>query len=358
MNGSCKAWYLIGTLLFLIAGALPAQTIHVSLQNRALEGKPVFWNDDFVVLMSRDGQLVTFTPRDAQEFRQVSPRFQSHSQAMMRGELLREFGTAFDVTGTGQFLVVHPAGQRDQWANRFELLYRSMIHYLAVRGLPTDRPEFPLVAIVFPSQQQYLSFAKAQGTHVSSNTLGNYDLATNRITMYDVTTQSVPNSQWHVNAATIIHEAAHQTAFNVGVHSRMGQDPRWIVEGLGTMFEAPGVWDSRHHPQLNDRVHQYQLETYRRSTRSGDSLELLQRQLASDQLFTRATSTAYAHAWALTFYLTEREPRRYADYLRRLKSRPAFREYSPEERLRDFALTFGNDLKMFDARLQRFIGEL
>ena len=48
-------------------------------------------------------------------------------------QLQREFGRAFDVSGTGQYLVVHPAGQRDRWADRFEQLYRSMIHYLTAR---------------------------------------------------------------------------------------------------------------------------------------------------------------------------------------------------------------------------------
>jgi hypothetical protein len=357
MSRHRKPLILIGALLFLIADPLGAQTIYVSLETGPVEGKPMFWNDDFVALMSRDGRLVTFSPRAAREFRQVSPHFQSHSQATLRGELLREFGRSFDVSGTGQFLVVHPAGQRDRWADRFEELYRSMLHYLAVRGLPHDRPQFPLVAIVFPSRQQYLDYIDQQGNRVSGNTLGHYDPTTNRITMYDVTSASVPESQWHINAETIIHEAAHQTAFNVGIHNRMGQDPRWVVEGLGTMFETPGVWDSRHHPQLQDRVHRSQLETYRRLDRA-HSLQLLQQQITSDQLFERATSTAYAHAWALTFYLTEREPQRYAEYLRRLKSRPAFQEYSAEERYRDFAAVFGGDMKMFDARLQRFMAEL
>jgi hypothetical protein len=347
----------VGVLLFGFARPMAGQTIYVSLDSGPVEGKPVFWNDNFVALMGRDGQLVTFAPRAAQEFRQIAPGFQSHTQATMRGELQREFGSAFDVSGTGQFLVVHPAGQRDRWADRFEQLYRSMVHYLAVRGLPIERPEFPLVAIVVPSKQEYVSYIERQGGIISTNTLGFYDPKSNRITMYDITS-SAPDSLWHVNAETIIHEAAHQTAYNVGIHNRLGSDPRWVVEGLGTMFEAPGVWNSRHYPQLEHRVHRAQLETYRRDIAPTDSLTLLQQQIASDQYFRRATSTAYAHAWALTFYLTEREPQRYADYLRKLKLRPPFQEYPVEERMRDFMATFGTDLKMLNARLQRFMAEL
>jgi hypothetical protein len=338
--------------------SVTAQTIHVSLRGKPVEGKPVYWNEGLVALVARDGQLVTFAPSEAAEYRQLSDSFRSHSQATLRGELLREFGGQFEVSGTGQFLVVHPAGQRDEWANRFEELYRSMLHYLTARGFPIGRPEFPLVAIVYPSQDQYLSSARARDTNVSPNTLGYYDPLSNRIYMYDITGQSGDASQWYINAETIIHEAAHQTAFNVGIHNRLGGDPRWIVEGLGTLFEARGVWDSRHYPSLEDRVNASQLSLYRQLVPANRSVEVLQHQLASDQLFARSPTLAYAHAWALTFYLTERAPRQYAELLRRIQQRKAVEGYQPEDRLRDFIAVFGQDLKLFDARLQRFIAEL
>src|SRR5262245_20690259 len=31
---------------------------------------------------------------------------------------------------------------------------------------------------------------------------------------------------------TMIHEATHQVAFNTGLHSRLGCNPKWVVEGL------------------------------------------------------------------------------------------------------------------------------
>ena len=46
------------------------------------------------------------------------------------------------------------------------------------------------------------------------------------------------------NSATIIHEVTHQVAFNCGVHTRFNDVPRWVSEGLATMFEAKGVWNS------------------------------------------------------------------------------------------------------------------
>ncbi|MCA9170966.1 MAG: DUF1570 domain-containing protein, partial [Planctomycetales bacterium] len=240
-----------------------AQTIHVSIQGKPVEGKPIYWKDDFVALMERDGNLVTFAPNKASDYRQVSPSFKSHSQSDLRGELQTEFGRSFEVTGTGHYLVVHPAGQRDKWADRFEQLYRSMHHYFRARSFALKNPEFPLIAIVFPTQQSYLRFAQQNGRRVSSSTLGYYDPESNRIQMFDITANRENFADWYTNAETIIHEAAHQTAFNVGIHNRFAVTPRWLIEGLGTLFEAPGVWDSHAHPDATQRVNRAQLEYYR-----------------------------------------------------------------------------------------------
>ena len=66
---------------------------------------------------------------------------------------------------------------------------------------------------------------------VRSTSLGYYDPVTNRIYLYDVTAGQADPQKWHVNAETIIHEAAHQTAFNIGIHPRFATSPAWVVEG-------------------------------------------------------------------------------------------------------------------------------
>lgn len=338
--------------------SLQSQTIQVSVSSGEVQGKPVFWNDSFVALMAGDGQLVTFEANEAKKYRQISDRFQSLSQASLRGQLQREFGAAFEVSGTGQFLVVHPAGQRDRWAERFEQLYRQMIHYFRARGFKVHSPEFPLVAVVFPTQDAYLGYANEHDIQLGPSTLGFYDPKSNRIHMYDVTAQRAHEDDWQTNAETIIHEAAHQTAYNIGIHPRCAYPPRWLVEGIGTMFEAPGVYNSGLYTNQGDRINKSQLEVYRRAIKQISTYDLLASQILSDDLFQQNGSVAYAHAWALTFYLVEHDSQRYARYLQLTHSRPAFAEYSREERFRDFVSIFGSDLKMLDARMQRFLSEL
>ena len=78
-----------------------------------------------MLMLSRGGYLWNLPKKGADNFKKVSDRFAPFSQAEMRGLLLSEFGKSFEITGTGNYLVVHPRGQRNRWASRFEELYRT-----------------------------------------------------------------------------------------------------------------------------------------------------------------------------------------------------------------------------------------
>jgi hypothetical protein len=355
-------WHVVGMVGCILAGWTPplgAQTVRLDLHGQAIEGRPMAWSTQKVSMQLRDGSFVEFAPDDARDFSLVSRSFQPYSAGELRAALLREFAGGYDVTGTGQYLVVHPHGQRDVWGNRFEQLYRSMLAYFNSRGFAVQRPEFPLVAVVFPTQQHFVEYARTQGFQgVTAYTLGLYHERTNRIYLYDVTAGQPDSAHWYVNAETIIHEAAHQTAFNLNLHARLADTPIWVIEGLGTMFEARGVWDSQNYRQLSDRINSAQLQLAKAYLAQGNSLEVLQQQLIDDRLFRSHWELAYCHAWSLTFYLSEKEPQRFAEYLKRLRQLEPGTEYGPEDRLRDFTTCFGTDLQLLDARLQRFIASL
>ena len=240
--------------------------ISLRLGEQRIEGTPLAWNTSKVSLLARDGQVFEFAPDQAADYGVLAGEFRSYSQAEIRGQLLREFGQGFDVSGVGHYLVVHPAGQKDQWAMRFEDLYRSFVHYFTARGWRLSEPQFPLVAVVYPRQTDFLRKAAAEGVPPAAGLLGYYSPQTNRILMFDASGNS---RDWTVNAETIVHEAAHQTAFNTGVHSRYGAQPRWVVEGVGTMFEARGVWQSRLYPTQSDRINRGLLTRYRANAASG-----------------------------------------------------------------------------------------
>jgi hypothetical protein len=186
--------------------------------------------------------------------------------------------------------------------------------------------------------------------------LGYYSPVTNRIVMYDAT--SLGGQDWSVNAETIIHEATHQSAFNTGVHSRYGQVPRWVVEGLGTLFEARGVWQSHRWPSQSDRIQRSRLAAWRAWSAARRPPDAVAQLVSSDRLFQDDPTGAYGEAWALTFFLSETMPEKYFAYLQKTAKLPRFADYPAPQRLADFVAVFGSDLKMLDARLKRFLDGL
>jgi hypothetical protein len=331
--------------------------IRLDLGGHTLEGTPLTWSDKKVFFLGRDGQLTEFSPTEPTNFAKLASPFQSYSQAEIRGQLLHEFGKGFEVSGVGHYLVVHPAGKRDQWAPRFEELFRSFVQYFSARGWQVAEPRFPLIAVVYPRQVDFLQHAQREGLPVNRDILGYYSPVTNRILMYDAAA-SGRGFDWTTNADTIIHEAAHQAAFNCGVHTRFGNPPRWVVEGLGTMFEARGVWQSRTYSNQADRINRGRLEAWRAYAKAKRPADAISQLVASDRRFDRDPAGAYAEAWALSFFVMETMPKQYNAYLTRTASRPAFSEYSNTERVKDFCDAFGSDMSLLDARLQRFMAGL
>ena len=309
-----------------------------------------------VFFLARDGQLWDFAPAQVQNFSQSSEKFEGFSLAEFRGQLLREFGNRFEVSGSGHYLVVHPAGQKDLWAPRFEELYRSFVHYFNTRTLRPSEPRFPLVAIVYSRQADFQRAATADGSQNVQNMLGYYSPKTNRIALFDATAGRA-GLDWATNADTIIHEATHQMAFNAGMHNRFGQSPLWVCEGLATMFEARGVWNGRVHQNQADRVNRIQLAAFRRYQPRRSSNAIAET-VSSDRAFNKDTEAAYADAWALSFFLSEQEPRKYVQYLSKTAAVKDFTLYPGPQRLKDFTDIFGGNFGLLEARMKRFIGEL
>jgi hypothetical protein len=350
---------LLFTLLVTAASTLcaaPPSEIDVTFGANRILGRPLAWTQERIYLLGRDGKLWDFAPSEAKDYRQSSEQFRSVTKNEMRALLQREFGNGFEVTSTGNYLVVHPAGAANKWADRFETLYRSFLHYFSARGYAPQTPIFPLVAVVFPKQEDFLRYAASQGDNVTTQVLGYYSPRSNRILMYDSTARA--GDDWTQNAETLIHEAAHQTAFNTGIHNRWSMPPRWVAEGLGTLFEARGVYDAPHYTSQADRLNRGRLDAFKNYAYGDRKRGNLQLIISSDRQFGSDPNGAYAEAWALTFYLSETEPRKYFEYLAKTASHSPFVEVKGPERLADFTSIFGDDLGLIEAKMLRYLKEL
>lgn len=274
------------------------------------------------------------------------------SSPELRGRLQTEFGPAFEVIPTEHYLVVQPRGRGDRWPTGFEKMYRQFVAFMDRRGVLIRRGRFPLVAIVLPDEAaMQAAFAKIAIN--PGRVAGVYDLSSNRVLLHDRDTV-------RETAETLRHEAAHQTAYNTGVHSRVSNTPRWIVEGVGSLFE-PAIMESARHGTRGDRVNSRLLLHLRtHDAASSDLAHDIQRLVGDDTMFQNSgeVENAYAVGWAMMFYLAEREPRQFASLISHTNRLPPFEKYDRIQRLHDFERIVGADIHRFAKRLERFLESL
>lgn len=323
--------------------------LETHIEGKKLFGQPLFWDRTNMCLMSRDGAYHIFANKTAKNSRKVKRDFFPYTSVEMKQNIRKEFGHSFEVSSSEHFVVVHPKGGRE-WADRMESLYRTFISSMRVRGITLAKPQVTMVAVVFRNRGEYAKYFADRGRDRPANTLGHYEEDSNRVYLFD-DGGSVTNMQ------TVIHEATHQTAYNVGVHQRRAEQPRWLVEGLAMMFETPGMREAWSTQSRGSRVNQYRLDYFREylERRPADALVRL---IANDQSFRATALDAYAEAWVLSFYLFETRSHDYSRYLARVASRPPFSVYSDRARVADFRSAFGEDLQVIERQMLRFVEEL
>lgn len=347
----------LGLLVAAVAasGAAPFEgMLEVQLRGQWIEGSPLAWDAAHLVLLGRDGRLWSVALREVTDYRRSANQFRAYAPSTFRAVLLRELGPAYEVTGTGHYLVAHPAGERDRWASRFERLYRGFVRYFAVRGLVLQEPPFPLVGVACRDRGDFLRHAGQQGLQPGQNIAGYYENASNRIVLFDALAGHA-SAAGQRDLSVVLHEATHQVAFNTGAHNRLSPPPLWLAEGLATLFEVPAVWEGDPSGPAASRVNHRRLADFRSHVLPHCRPELLQELVGSDELFRTAAVPAYAAAWALSYYLCETQAEAYARYLARTARRDPFRRYARSERLADFQAMFGADWRMLEARMLRFL---
>lgn len=317
--------------------------------------------DGSLLLETRDGSYWVLSPTEIVERRSDSEPFRPMSAEELAHQLRKELGPGFSTRRTSHYLIVYNCG--DSYASwcgwLFERLYGAFHNFWSRRGLALADPEYPLVAIVFKGQKDFVRYAAAEVGEAASAIIGYYHLEKNRMMLYDLTESSTAGPQGgrrslaeinrllaHPQAsravATIVHEATHQLCFNCGMFSRMSETPLWLSEGIAMFFETPDLESTAGWAGVGEknpkRAADFQAYLPRRPRDS------LLRIIQSDERF-RDTSTAldaYAESWAFCYFLLRKHPQRMVKYIKRMKELPIAAEYPPESRLRDFEEVFGN----------------
>lgn len=339
-------------------------------------GKLLAQDKERAMLLDRTGRLHDLT-LDSVKLQTMTSRFQPLSVMDLRNQLSREFGKNMSIGSTRHYLVLAPSGRGPDYAKVFEDQYSTLQRYFKTRGFTLTDPQFPLVAVVFPTQKQFTEYARGEGSKTMANMQGYYSPRTNRVALFESQAKSVavsaidPLTNRRASGlplfgttetelkATMIHEATHQIAYNIGLHSRMGETPRWVVEGMATTFEPDGMRGTLAGSQPQQRINRERYLTFQNFVKSGRRPpKSLRSFIESEGLYDSAVLDFYAQSWALTFFLVETRPRNYAAYLKRIAARDPFAVYPAKERLADFKETIHADVDWLDVQFVKYLDGL
>lgn len=289
--------------------------------------------------------------------------FASLTHEQLASQILTELPEGFKTHTTQHYVVCYNTSRAyAQWTSSLlERLHRAFTNYWSTHGVELTEPEFPLVVVVYATQQQYRVASADELGDAASSIIGYYSLTSNRVSMYDITGAEAVRARTGANrrgslkqinrmlatpaanplVATIVHEATHQIAFNCGLQQRLADLPLWLVEGMAVYFEAPDVSSSRGWRGIG-KINHARLQKFKANLNSPRRSTVLAL-VADDKRFRNARTAvdAYADAWALNYFLIQYHPEEYVSYVRMLSTKPPLAESTPEQRIADFTAHFG-----------------
>ena len=361
------------------AAALDHVVLKRDNQEITVDGRRLVTAEDGgILVMARDGVLWAIPPKEQVRITSDDVPFTPLSREEMTRLMLAELPRGFEVHETANYLIFYNTSRAyAQWCGSlFERLYKSFTNYWTRKGFELDKPQFPLVAIVFAERDQYAKFTRPELGAAASSIIGYFSLRTNRMTMYDLTgietlsraldrrgssaqiNKILARSDAARTVATIVHEATHQIAFNCGLHTRYSDCPLWFSEGIAVYFETPDLTSARGWRTIG-AVNRPRLVQFRRylNKRPADSLATL---VTDDKRFrdTGKSLDAYAEAWALTYFLIKQRPKEYVAYLAMLSKKKPMIWDEPSTRLAEFKAAFGDDLAALDKEFLRFMAKV
>ncbi len=380
---------LLAAIDFAVAGNEP-RMIEVSDDSQTYTGMIVAKSAEECFIVDRFGRQARVPIANLKSFSVVAKSFRPASQGEFRRQLEAELGPEYEIATSKHYVVAGTRGHGRSYAAFFEEIFSQVDSFYSLRGFRTSEPDTPLVALVLKDQAAFKKYCEGDQTAWTDGLRGYYSLKSNRVVMYnlpelfeavrltpegdsqspqktaiavasssdargssndveDPMGSSLARLQQAASASTvggetantIIHETTHQVGFNIGIHSRIGGTPLWVLEGMATVLESPGM---RTRSGSSEKVNAERLEWFKKNygehRQPGDLAKLI----ASDDMFSQQTLDAYSAAWGITWFLTENPARArlFSRYLKTISEHDPLQPYTADERLRDFQTIFGD----------------
>lgn len=280
----------------------------------------------------------------------------------LRQELLDGPFAGFHSRSTAHYVVLSSGTEdyAEATARLLESLYQGLADLLRHQGLPIHQAEFPLVAVIDATEDAFRARKP-----VPAEVRAYYDPLTNRIALYETSERAprAPELSSMNQPRIVAHEGTHQVLQNIGVQPRLASWPAWLSEGLAeycapTATNPDGTWkgcgtiNPLHMATLRDLDDPLARTAPRRGLAGFPAAPRGRTSLES--LLTRAELAPidYAIAWSLTYYLAQKRPREFQQYLARMVRSQPLDSPTAQDRLDEFRQVFGPNLNRLDQKVQ------
>lgn len=317
----------------------------------------VYWSVTSDQMTGRESVADEFQPATAKE-----------QAAVLRSAL----GDDAEIVTTKHYVIASRASRAyTQWCGAlFERLHSGFLEYWERAKFPLQPGDAPLPVLILATRAQFADYAQKDGAAVVAGSCGYYSARTNRIVLFDLTseggngrplgesasreeiTRRLAGAQ--ANIATVVHEAVHQLAFNTGLQTRYADNPMWVTEGLAMFFETPDLRSANGWKSIG-KVNGWRLAKFREFQSGGRAADSLTTLLQNEDRFRDPEQAldAYAESWALVHFLATTRREELVRYLKQLSKRPRLIFADPQERLADIRANFGEDLLKLDRDLAK-----
>ncbi|MBL8851294.1 MAG: hypothetical protein JNG89_16550, partial [Planctomycetaceae bacterium] len=184
-----RIWIGLATLIVLLCHASVAVSgkplLELKVGDEAYVGRSVARNDDICWLQSPDGRLTRLPLSKVSEFRKVAPQFRSMNVVDVRDQLSRDLSRDFEVSAAGSYVVAAPAGKARSYAALLDGEQRAFATFYSRRNFGLQQPEFPMVAIIFPTEQSFAAYCESDGVPYAPGLRGYYNPESNRIALFE-----------------------------------------------------------------------------------------------------------------------------------------------------------------------------
>jgi hypothetical protein len=332
--------------------------------------------DESFLFRSADGKLWIVQAEEVRAKTIVDEEVPPLEAKEFAKRLLEDLPDDFRIYEVGDFVIAYNTERAyAKWVGGlYQRLQRGFTKYWSRKKFELTKPGFPLAIIIFASRGEYDRYIARELGEIPISMVAYYNLQTNRVAMYDLTSgnrnagASLDNDRRISEVlsdprsipmvATIIHEGVHQLMFNSGMQSRFSDTPLWINEGLAMYFETPDLSSTTGWRAIG-RVNSIRLSRFRKVLATEPiSLEEM---LTDEDIFRSDQENvldAYAQAWAFNYFLLNRYPKEYVNYLKFMSKKPLLIYDDSETRLRDFKTYLGEDLDQLQREFVRYIENL